>query len=102
MKRSLKSLLMCTLMLAGGLVIAGCESDHSARAHAGDKAVMCDKCKTVWVSHPGTEGRYVNYKPDGAMTCPDCKTAVENYFANGTLAHSCSTCGGNLAACDMH
>ena len=34
------------------------------------------------------------------MECPDCKGAVQNFFATGNLKHECSACGGNMKACE--
>jgi hypothetical protein len=37
------------------------------------------------------------------MTCPECRTAAENFFATGKLEHACKTCGPDaLKVCEKH
>lgn len=73
------------------------------------KAVMCDKCKTVWVSQPvpigggtKTSPGYVTYRDVKSMECPECDSAVATFFKTGELKHRCSHCGGTLTHCEAH
>lgn len=73
------------------------------------KAVMCDKCKTVWVSQAtpvggGTKAGpgFVVYRDVKSMECPECENAVVTFFKTGQLKHRCSHCGGTLSHCESH
>lgn len=72
----------------------------------GDNAVMCGKCKTVWVSRPVTGGSgksgYTTYRQVKTMECKDCETAVETFFKTGKLQHECKACGSELTHCKAH
>lgn len=71
-------------------------------------AVMCDKCKIVWVERPaqmGTSGKTSGYYPlqsGKTMVCTDCETVVAAFFKTGLLKHHCSHCGGTLNHCARH
>ncbi len=74
---------------------------------AGTQAVMCDKCKTVWVRKPetiGSPGRFqtIIYRDSKTMTCPDCQLTADNFWKTGSMKHSCSHCGGTLTHCTQH
>ena len=97
------------LILAGslGLVtfLPSCQS--TAPATAGTEAVMCDKCKAVWVKAPVSLGTPANrgsimYRDSKTMTCPDCQLAINNYWKTGSMKHTCSACGGTLTHCTQH
>jgi hypothetical protein len=101
------------LALAGitGIFAVGCSSNNSQPATSAaisDQAVTCDKCKTTWVSVPhyatGNPSRaVVAYSEHKEMTCPECRTAAENFFATGKLEHACKTCGPDaLKVCEKH
>lgn len=65
-------------------------------------AVMCDKCKFVIVKDPihiGVRGQTIMYQDRKSMVCPDCVSAVENFFKTGKLKHTCSHCGGTMTVC---
>lgn len=73
----------------------------------GTEAVMCDKCKTVWVRKPttiGSPGRMQTtiLRDSKTMTCPDCQLAINNFWKTGSMKHTCSHCGGTLAHCTQH
>lgn len=72
---------------------------HNGHAEtAGPSAVMCPPCETVWVKAPvGEKAR--SYTRIGKMVCEDCRSAVEQVFAEGKLEHACGTCG-DLKACE--
>ena len=102
---------LTALVIGVGMLAAGCESmgdkhDHSAMAATGDKqAVTCEKCKVTWVKAPvaNDKGRIVAYKSAKSHECPDCRSAVTNFFATGKLEHTCATCGANaLQKCEAH
>lgn len=98
------------LILAASLgvitVLPSCQST-AAPTTAGTEAVMCDKCKTVWVKTPmmiGSPGRIQTtiLRDSKTMTCPDCQLAISNFWKTGSMKHTCSTCGGTLAHCTQH
>jgi hypothetical protein len=74
-------------------------------------AMVCSKCKTVWVSRvkQGVKGAQLltaNGQPTeliGTHECPGCKstlTVVGVQKAGHTeLKHTCAMCGGNSAFC---
>lgn len=73
------------------------------------KAVMCDKCKTVWVSRPGFSGvgtkggpGFTTYRDVKKMECPECESAVATFFKTGSLQHRCNHCGGAMTHCESH
>src|SRR5215208_2961404 len=97
-----------TLFVAGlfgstSLFAVGCQTtDKPAQSTMVEtsKGVVCDKCQTTWVQIPNRAagrpaGEIVGYSTQKSHTCPDCKTAVENFFASGKLEHTCKTCGGH-------
>ena len=103
----MKTCVVAALCL-GLLLIVGCQDSQVSSGQAGgvqtaEKSVMCTKCKTVWVkrSEPGFKG-IMTYRTVKSMECPDCKSAVANFFATGKLEHTCKTCGEELQACEAH
>ena len=104
---------MLCLSLGAGASLVGCQSNGNAsmpasHTMAGD-AVACDKCEMTWVKtavmgweggrkHTGVTGYSMRKK----MECPDCKTAVANFFSTGDLKHDCKACGGNMVVCEKH
>ena len=99
------------LLLAGSLglitLMPSCQST-TATATTGSEAVMCDKCKTVWVMNKptalGAPGRMQTtiYRDSKTMSCPDCQLAADNYWKTGSMKHTCSHCGGTLTHCTQH
>ena len=89
-------------LFAGVLAVASlggvsCTTVHSAHPAAMENAVMCDKCKTTWVTRAEPTGRSVyRYTREKVMVCPDCRSAVENWVKTGQLKHYCSHCKGNM------
>ena len=57
-----------------------------------------------WVQVPDTTkgARVVGYTTRKQHECPDCKTAVANFFSTGKLEHTCKTCGDDLKVCEAH
>ena len=119
MSSKLKYLVFAVLVSATAGFSVGCESDGSRDATRHDhsaaigpattqsaQAVTCDKCKVTWVKEPITTGggkeRVVAYQSRKTMTCPDCRSAVDNFFRTGQLRHTCKTCGSALEVCDAH
>jgi hypothetical protein len=67
-----------------------------------DGAVMCDKCKFVIIKYPihsGLRGQNIMYQDRKTMVCPDCVSAIENFFKTGKLKHTCTHCGGTMTVC---
>lgn len=101
MKSNIVRFLALSSLVVASFVAVGCKSTETT-ASGEAKAVFCDKCKTTWVQQPGSVGRITVYHPAKAMTCPDCKSAVESYFATGKLEHTCKTCGSDITPCETH
>lgn len=79
----------------------------AADAAATDQSVACSKCQTTWVKEKqivGHPSRTTNYiiRNKQKMTCADCQTAVDNFFATGKLQHACKACGGDMKPCQKH
>jgi hypothetical protein len=76
------------------------------KAPDGDHAVMCAKCKTVWVNTPvtsaGSKAVIATYRQEKSMKCADCESAVASFFKTGKLAHECKACGSELVHCKAH
>jgi len=94
-----------------GLLTGGCRSDGArddkpmmSAAAPSTQAVMCSKCQTTWVKVPVADqkGRIVAYSKKQAMVCPDCRDAVQSFFATGKLQHTCKTCGDSMEICEAH
>jgi len=106
----ISKLVVAGFALSAGLFAAGCQTDNKPAESSlapSTEGVMCEKCKTTWVKVPVTQsgrisGPVVGYTARSQHTCPDCKTAAENFFTTGKLAHSCKTCGDNLKVCEAH
>ena len=97
------------LLLLGSLglvtLMPSCQSTDTSTA--GTDAIMCDKCKTVWVRKPvsiGSPGRMqtIILRDSKSMTCPDCTQAVSGFGKTLTAKHVCSSCGGTLTHCTQH
>ena len=107
---SVKTLGLLGLVACAGLLLGGCQSSSTASSepshHMSAGAVACDKCQTTWVNEPTTAGggksNITGYSAKQVHECPDCKSAVQNFFATGELKHTCSACGGNMAPCEKH
>ena len=98
---------MRLLTLVGALGLgAGLPSCQTTGATAGTDAVMCPKCKTVWVKrriHTGSfskGGLSEKYRHLQAMQCPHCEKAVVTFFKTGQLKHHCSHCDGTMTHCE--
>jgi hypothetical protein len=89
--------------------LPACQSPGMAQSGAEPtSAVMCDKCRTVWVKRavsvgsPGKPGSYMALRDQKAMQCPDCENAIVTFFKTGQLKHHCSHCGGTMTHCVAH
>lgn len=92
-----------------GLIAIPMMACQTTAGDPGKKAVMCDKCKTIWVSRPvpagsSTKGNpgYTVYRDVKTMECPECESAVATFFKTGSLHHRCTHCGGALTHCESH
>ena len=98
------------LMLGSlGLItlVPSCQSTSTTSSTAGTDAIMCDKCKTVWVRKPetiGSPGRFqtIVYRDSKTMTCQECQLTADNFWKTGSMKHSCTHCGGSLTHCTQH
>jgi len=94
------------LMGVGALILAGCATTGGTAPAAGPstQAVSCSKCEVTYVKVPtqDNKGRFIGYTNRPDMECPDCKTAVQTFFATGELKHSCAHCQGTMQVCDSH
>ena len=84
------------LTLMGTMAILALFPSVSQAAPPTSGAVMCDKCKMVMVKVP--DPTTSNHDAQ-TMVCPDCKSAMENFFKTGKLKHTCSYCGGTMTVC---
>lgn len=91
----MKKFLLASAM-AVGLVSATMGEDQPK--NDGGTAVFCPKCETVWVKTARNVGKTTVYVKTKKMECPDCKTAVQNFFSGGKFEHTCGKCG-TLVAC---
>jgi hypothetical protein len=87
--------------------MANADMAGAGRNEAGTDAIMCDKCKTVWVRKPaavGSPGRIqtVILRDSKSMTCPECTQAVSGLGKSWSAKHVCSSCGGTLTHCTQH
>lgn len=109
----LRSLIAAAAAAALSLAAVGCTSGHphqdaSAAATAGtgeQRAVACDKCRTVFAESPvrsGKGGAVTSYVPSKQMVCPDCRGMADTFFRTGKLEHSCNACKGTMQTCDVH
>lgn len=106
---------MAAATLSTGLFLAGCASENKSADSSGmqmgssstmqmGQGVACSKCQMTWAKIPDTGGksRIVGYKTSKSMECPDCKTAVANFFSTGKLEHTCKMCGDSMEICETH
>ena len=106
---SMKLSLVGVSALAATL-LAGCASEAARHPTAAattqsTQAVRCEKCQVTWTQAPNDvgKGRIVGYTSRKTMVCPDCRGAVENFFATGKLEHTCQTCGPDaMQLCEAH
>ena len=108
---SFKKLSLVASVLGGVTLFAatGCESQNAGPAGAKENlvagdAVSCSKCQVTWVKQPITAGggkdwRVLGYTSRKSHECPDCRSAVNNFFATGKLEHTCKTCGDAMEVC---
>jgi ribosomal protein S27E len=99
MKMNWKSLLVVGAVALAAIPMVACQTAKSGDASS---AVMCDKCKTVWVktSAPNAGGKGQTFRNVKTMKCDDCESALATFFKTGELKHTCATCGGTLSHCE--
>ena len=91
------------LATMGGVAISGCKSPNPGHGVSSDPllVVECSECRTIWVD--GSDTYYSwgesSYESEERHACPDCRTAVENFFVTGEFRHSCIQCGDNIQVC---
>jgi len=95
MKFPFKALLAVGLSVSG-MLFTSCTTVHTGHPTVAANAIMCDKCKTTWVTKAEAGGRITRYTRQKAMVCPDCISAVENWARTGNLKHHCAHCGGTM------
>jgi hypothetical protein len=102
MKRTLQITGLLLIGAAGSLQTActTVHAEHPTTAATAGKAIMCDKCKTTWVTSAQPGARATRYTRDKMMVCPDCSSAVETWMKTGKLKHSCSHCKGKMSCED--
>ena len=88
-------------LLGGGLLylgLVGCVGVHEPHpgGRTSEGAVMCDKCRTTWVSRGEPFGKLTRYSRKEVMACEDCESAVEHWMKTGDLRHYCSHCKGHM------
>lgn len=64
-----------------------------------EQAATCAKCQMVWVRRAELINKTTVYRNEKVMKCPDCKSAVANFFTTGKWQHTCKACGENLSEC---
>lgn len=92
--KTTRAILLAGFLALVSLTIAGCAGVHDPHATHAQNAVTCDKCKTTFVNISHTTYRHNEQMK--VMTCPDCESAVENFFKTGHLKHHCNHCGGSM------
>jgi hypothetical protein len=99
MKNTIKSAALILMTTAASLQTA-CTTVHPEHSAASSKAIMCDKCKTTWVTSARPGARTTRYTREKMMVCPDCQSAVEAWLHTGKLKHSCTHCKGKMTCED--
>lgn len=96
-----KSILSALLALVAMASLSSCQTTSSAGGPT--EAVSCAKCQMIAYERVGTLNKQVTVLRGENMTCPDCESAIKNYFAKGgALRHTCSSCKGQLVHCRAH
>lgn len=95
--------------LFGILALAMVSCQSTGGNTGASSAVMCDKCKTVWVKQPSNmggagkgSGVVTTYRDAQVMQCPECENAIVTFVKTGQLKHRCSHCGGTMTHCTKH
>jgi hypothetical protein len=92
---AVRVVLGCSMLYLGLAGCVGVHEPHSVgRTSAG--AVMCDKCRTTWVSRGEPFGKLTRYSRKEVMVCEDCESAVEHWMKTGDLRHYCAHCKGHM------
>jgi hypothetical protein len=78
--------------------LAGCVGVHEPHpvGRTSTGAVMCDKCRTTWVSRGEAFGKLTRYSRQEVMVCEDCESAVAHWMKTGDLRHYCAHCKGHM------
>ena len=107
---AVRRLVVVALVSGAGVIGVGCQSNGGSHATASagtaTQAVSCSKCQVTWVKQPITAGggkdwKVLGYTSRKSHECPDCRTAVNNFFTTGKLEHACKTCGDAMEVCHV-
>ncbi len=95
---------LLSVVALSALALAGCQTTSRMSEPVSSKAVKCNKCEVTYVNVPETssKNRVIGYKSSAKMECPECRTAAQNFFDTGKLAHACTHCSGTLETCEGH
>jgi hypothetical protein len=96
-----KSILSALLAIVAMASLSSCQTASSAGGPT--EAVACPKCQMIAYERVGAQNKQVTVLRGETMTCPDCESAVKNYFTKGmALRHTCSSCNSKLVHCRAH
>ncbi len=95
--------LVISLLICSSLFL-GCQTTSISKKEVSsisENAIMCAKCKTTWVETENPDGdiEVHTYRSQEVTTCPDCTSAVDQFFKTGKLKHACNSCGDALEHC---
>jgi len=91
------------------LAVSGCASSNETGGN-GKRALVCPQCKMVSVKIPAplyrSGSRHGLYPGDKQVyykdTCPGCQGAIETFFKEGKLKHTCSICKDSPFVCPIN
>lgn len=94
MKAKIVAVLLAVVFFAGVVPVFAEEAPEGS-------AAFCSECKTVFVKTPtGVPGKgFTSYTTVEKMTCPECESAVVNFFKTGDFKHACAICGETMTEC---
>lgn len=84
--------------LMAAAIIAAAWAPWSQAEEAAPEAVYCPKCKVTAVRNVARERGKLFTQVGHNMTCPDCRTALQNFLAGESFDHTCKICG-DLVSC---
>jgi len=105
--QSLHLAILALVVLPWAFVQTAAAADKGHEGHA----LMCEKCKTVWVSSPapsagggGAKGGsgYTVYRQEKSMECKECESHAAAFFKTGKMEMDCKTCGSAMTHCMAH
>lgn len=104
MSAALRPMKSVAVAIVIGVLVGACSATAGGRDTLPDAAVMCAKCKVVWVAPlDPADSNVPTYAAEGWMhECPDCHAAAVSYFRTGRFEHTCESCGDALVHCTEH